>query len=322
MTNMLGYTTWRDMPRLKDYKDALDRYENTKPIRGCPNALRPAGRRDQKWFNIAKGEDGRVVIGYHWLNLESDQTNAIITYMPTGEILIGPHSLSASTRERILKITGIRIDRAQYHYWALATHYVDGKAVRGWFAMPKDEPAIFVSRVLPIPPTATKSPIPEREHIMLNAQPVYKHTLRKGVVASIMSKMDGFLRYVEALTRLTTDRPDWELGMQQVPRMEWMEMRKLNMPNGVLSAHYWDQDKATANRAKLFEMIEQGEADPEQWQNAMYWMSSIHYSMPYRIFVLMLRDYVMAHHRDEIFEKSRCTYGVVSRDRYAKYFRR
>lgn len=321
MTNMLGYRTWCAMPRLKDYKDALDHYENTAPIRGCPNALRPAGRRDQKWFNIAKGEDGRVVIGYHWLNLESDQRNALITYMPTGEILIGPDNLTAATRERILKITGINIERAQYHHWAQATHYVDGKAVRGWFAMPKDEPAIFVSRVLPTPPTAPRSPIPEREHVMLNAQPVYRHTLRKGAVASIMGKMDGFLRYVEALTRLTTDRPDWELGMQQVPRMQWMEMQKLGMPRGGLSLYFWKQDEIVANRAKLLEMIEQGEVDPEQWQNAMYWISSAHYSMPYRIFVIMLRDYAIAHHRDEVFEKTRGTYGVISRDRYAKYFR-
>ena len=313
MTNMLGYRTWCALPRLKDYKDALDRYENTKPIRGCPNALRPAGRRDQKWFNIAKGEDGRVVIGYHWLNLSSDPMNAVITYMPTGEILVGPKNLTASSRERILKITGINIERAQYHNWAQATHFVDGKPVRGWFAMPKNEPAIFVSRA------ASGG---EREHIMLNAQPVYKHTLRKGVVASIMGKMDGFLRYVEALTRLTSNRPDWELGMQQVPRMEWMKMQEAGMPRGGLSLYHWKQDEVASNRAKLFEMIEQGEADPEQWQNAMYWVSSTHYSMPYRIFILVLREYAMAHHRDEIFETSRGTYGVISRDRYAKYFRR
>ena len=330
MTTMLNHRTWSAMPRLVDYAQAIAHYENTTPIRGCPFKLRPAGRRDQKWFSIQKDGHGRVTLGFNWgTPANNTHSEPLITYVPTGEILIGHgRAIVASNRERILKITGIDIRRKQHRDWARASAYIEGKLVTGWFAMPTDGPAIFTSMSAPAysPTTSTPATPPTaytRQHVMLNTQPTYTHRLRKGAVPSIMGRMDGFLKYVEVLTRLTSNAPELPLDRQNVPKLDYKDRIAAGIPSGGLATHFWNQTDAVANRVKLFDMIENGEADPELWQNAMYWVAGWTNYFPtlYSTFLHMLREYAMAHYRDEVFEAIRADYGVIVNDRYAKFFR-
>ena len=82
----LSWRTTRALPYLPDYAAASRREQETKPIRGDETAIKPLGRRDQKWRSIAHWPDGTIAIGYGVTAEGPTKGSPSITYHADGII--------------------------------------------------------------------------------------------------------------------------------------------------------------------------------------------------------------------------------------------
>lgn len=81
----MGYATIRHVPRVQDYKTALNIYNNTKPLRGRNPEIRPLGnRRDADTYHIRKA--GNVVFG-EAIELVLYKT-PVITFEADGDVVL------------------------------------------------------------------------------------------------------------------------------------------------------------------------------------------------------------------------------------------
>jgi hypothetical protein len=324
----INWKTYNALPRLRSYKDALDHYNNVEPIRGCKDKLRPVGRRDQKWFNIhLEPETQRVHLRYGF------RQTPLATFTPQGELLIYNkvkydtngaihNALSAACRERIERITGVNVERSQHADWVQASSYINGKLVSGWFRMPEDgEPARIVQSFRANDPNHTT-------RLLLNPQPTVTHTRKRGVLPSIMARVEPFMQYLEAMARLTTDKPRYEWQTEDnwlaLPKMNHTEMKEKGLPMGALFTRwqtYSGSDQMRANRDRFMELVEGDDNQTENWYVAMTWLASITWHPSMEFVRGHMRDIIHTHYRDELFEEKQGPWGTIAYDRFAKYFR-
>jgi hypothetical protein len=126
----LNYKTFYKIPQLHTYADALEHYNNIKPIRGDEHGTRPCGRRDQPWFSIwLDPDDKSVVVGYGRHELPTRRK--LVSYHPAGEIAVykrGGYS-SASCNERMDRLLRTTFRTYQYDTWVNCAWY-DGREKR------------------------------------------------------------------------------------------------------------------------------------------------------------------------------------------------
>ena len=81
----MGYATVQRVPQLRNYADALKKYDETKPMRGRAEEIRPLGeRRDADTYSIRKA--GNVIFGES-VELVLYKT-PVITFEPNGEVVL------------------------------------------------------------------------------------------------------------------------------------------------------------------------------------------------------------------------------------------
>lgn len=77
-----GFGSLHSVPYLRTYAEALDRYNQTKPIRGSNPPVRPLGKRKNKHLRIEQTEDGAIQC---WL-----YQTPVITFHSDGRVVISP----------------------------------------------------------------------------------------------------------------------------------------------------------------------------------------------------------------------------------------
>ena len=96
----MGYATVKRVPQVTDYRDALRRYNTSKPIRGRAFEVRPLGeRRDVDTYSIRmNGNDVELVL----------YKTPVITYKPNGEIVLRTDGwASVASHQFITRVLGI-----------------------------------------------------------------------------------------------------------------------------------------------------------------------------------------------------------------------
>lgn len=295
---MLGTNTYYSLPRLSSYAAALAHWEKTKPIRGDADGTKPAGRRDQKWLSIYMRDDKSVCIGSRW-----KKERPLLAYYPDGRVAIEAN-IGASCRERIQRITGMYIQHKNNEDWVAAATYQDGEEVIGHYPLQlrynKPRTAVFILHENKVP-------------TYLNPVPVYQHTVNKKAKAEITARYKPFLKYVEAMAKLSAEHPS---DNPILPNVSWDECKELGIPDTPLPNRYNTTDET---RAQFLSMVDSGE--PEEWHKAMMWLSRNYWRMLLSDAQLNFNHILHYHYRDTLFTKVKAEAGKLVQDRYGRYFR-
>jgi len=94
---------------LRDYAQALEKFETTTPIRGREIECRPLGHRGKPHFSIAKDADGGITC------YDYSTTHKTITFHPDNTVTIIPMWVSLSTCNFIQEVLGI--SSTQHDHW-------------------------------------------------------------------------------------------------------------------------------------------------------------------------------------------------------------
>lgn len=295
---MLGTNTYYSLPRLHSYAAALAHWEKTKPIRGDADGTKPAGRRDQKWLSIYMREDKSVCIGSTW-----NRDKPLLAYYPDGRVAI-ESNIGASCRERIQRIAGLNIQRKNNEDWVFAKAYVDGEEVLGHYPLQlrynSPRKVFFILH-------ENQSPT------YLNPVPVYQHTINRKAKAEITARYKPFLKYVEAMAKLSAEHPS---DNPILPNVSWDESRKLGVPDTPVLNRY---NTTPETRARFLSMVDSG--DTEQWYKAMLWLSRSYWRILLSDARLSFTHVLHYHYRDTLFTKVKAEAGKLVHDRYGRYFR-
>ena len=302
----LNWSTYNALPPLRSYSAALEHWEKTIPIRGDADGTKPAGRRDQKWLSIYMRDDKAVCIGSTW---HKGQGRAMLEYHPDGRVVIGMQ-ISASCRERILRIAGLNINRHYNEDWVHAVSHVDGEEVIGQYPLQlrynNPRKAVFVLREHDTP-------------IYLNPVPTYKHTMNKQEKAKLTKQYKPFMDYVEAMSKLSADDTQynqWSKESRDNPRLPTITLEERGEmglpPHGGLR---WSPE----GQSELISLVESG--DTESWYKAMAWLVAGRWRILLNEARLEVTHTVHKHYRDKLFTKVRVEAGKCVYDRYGRYFR-
>jgi len=96
----MGYATVQRVPQLRNYADALKKYDETKPMRGRAEEIRPLGeRRDADTYHKRKNGDAVELVLYK---------TPVITFEPNGEVVlfVGNYN-TVSTHQFVSWVLGI-----------------------------------------------------------------------------------------------------------------------------------------------------------------------------------------------------------------------
>jgi hypothetical protein len=302
----LNWKTYGALPPLRSYEAALKHFETVEPIRGDKDGTKPAGRRDQKWLSIYMRDDKAVCIGSTW---HKGQGRAMLEYHPDGRVVIGMQ-ISASCRERIMRIAVLNIQRRYNEDWVHAVAHVDGEEVIGLYPLQlrynNPRKAVFILREHDTP-------------IYLNPVPTYKHTINRQEKAKLTKQYKPFMDYVEAMSKLSADETqysEWSKESRDNPRLPTIppeERRVMGLPqHGSLR---WTPE----GPPQLISLVESG--DTESWYKAMAWLTAGRWRMLLNEARLELTHTVHKHYRDVLFTKERVEAGKCVYDRYGTYFR-
>jgi hypothetical protein len=305
---MLNWRTFNALPVLRSYAAALKHFEEVKPIRGDADGTKPVGRRDQKWLSIYKREtDKAICIGTYW-----NKQKALLAYHPDGRVAI-ESNIGASCRERILRITGLNIQRYNNENWVHAIAHVDGKEVAGQYPLNlgynNDRKVVFILRENDTP-------------IYLNPVPVFKHTINRQEKAKLTKQYQPFMQYVEVMAKLSADPTQYNQWSKEsvdnprLPAITREERDALGIPTKYLYTRYSGDSEGVE---QFLTLVDSG--DTESWYKAMVWLQVGHWKILLGEARQKFTHIMHYAHRDMLFTKVRVDAGVAVRDRYAQYFR-
>lgn len=203
----LSWRTACAIPYLPDYAAAAKHEAETKPIRGDEEKRKPLGRRDQKYRQIKRLEDGSIGL-YEWDYSRLKQP--FIQYMPNGDIRISEHGnwCKATYHDVLWEVLHLRAFTENHRTWV---HYDGGVAAlqppqrikwsqeaQSWVELkPKPEPSIFRRN--------------ERGNLVyINPPKIIKHVVDRRGAKAVRMRYMAALGYIEALTKLRKDdAPAW-----------------------------------------------------------------------------------------------------------------
>jgi len=301
---MLNWKTYDALPRIGSYAEALAHFNKVTPIRGDANGTKPVGRRDQKWLSIyVRDTDKAVCVGNMW-----SKERPLLAYYPDGRVSI-EQRISASCRERIQKITGLNIQRFNNEDWVSATAFVDGKEVTGRYPLGlrynDSRTATFILR-------------DNANHIYLNPMPVFKHIIDRKEKAKLTKQYKPFMDYVEVMAKLSADDTQDRYyngdarANPRMPQLDFEGRKALGIPHNTIRY-------STNSHMEFLSLVDSD--DTEQWYKAMIWLSDGYWVLRLSDAKRGLTDIIYRQNRDALFIKVRAEAGVMTRDRYARYFR-
>jgi hypothetical protein len=304
--------TYRALPVLRSYEQALKHFNEVVPIRRDANGTKPVGRRDQKWLCIYKREtDNAVCIGSIWDKEEDGK--ALLAYYPDGRVSI-KQGIGATCRERIQRIAGLNIQRRHNEDWVYAVTYQDGEEVKGDFPLnlgynsPRTVTFILRENATPI---------------YLNPIPAVTHIIDRKNKAEVMAKFKEFVAYLKNMGKLMEGK---------LPRLEPKEMHAAfgvdtkDYRGFILFEGYYSSqtDKLATKREKLLALASSG--DTEQMYKAMLWLSYVvgnewrsrGYASVSKC-ITMFEKVMMVQHKDEVLIRTEVRDGRIVHDRYDEY---
>jgi hypothetical protein len=289
------------IPRLKDYKQALEWHDNTKPIRGRTPELRPLGKRVNTWYQIAVGENQEVICKQYG--------EPVVIFHSNGEIELKDYIYrTTSTAHFIEEVLGVR---AYIHDKSLIvfTGGVEDKQYR--VPDPKEGDGIFFVRS-------------ENYHRAINyvrgGIERHSHTINRKAKKEMLLKHKPLFDYVRGMVKLR----EGELFDYSANKSLWgNDYNNTNDP-----ARSKDFKTYLTTIAECI-----GDTNPdtklESWTSLINVLGKDFGTYHYRFEGKMLNHEQAMHglevilmgiHRDTVFDKKPIENGRVKRDRYAVYW--
>jgi hypothetical protein len=295
---MYGYHRNSGISWMRDYGDALHKYESTEPIRGRKvEPMRPLGqRRSVDAYSIVKRDDGAVKCVLY--------KTPVITWYPDGLIEVRKDGwASTSTSCFITEVTGFS-SRIFNHSLCIT---VDGLETR-----------------------IGDEPIRIKDNTLLNPLRDPTHTLIRGATSKAAGKYEEFMKYGSALCRLKPDGFSIKEAEELFPKNETG-----GMPDLLTCLHRPDYDQFSSELDKFVAYISDTSDEKYLTYNkamlCMAWSyGASTWGRDYEIKGSQLDEYtfknamkylIMGIHRDEVFNEVLRDAGDVKRDPYLKYFR-
>jgi hypothetical protein len=280
---MLNWKTYYALPVLRSYAAALKHFNEVIPIRGDADGTKPVGRRDQKWLAIYMRDDKSVCIGSRW-----NKDKPLLAYYPDGRVSIET-SISATCRERIQRIAGLRMQRKYNEDWVHAMAYVDGEEVVGHYPLKlhrnSARRATFMLHDNKIP-------------TYLNPVPTYRHTINRKEKAKLTKQYQPFMQYVEAMAKLSADLTDispWSresMDNPRIPSTDFDGRKEIGVPQ-------YNLFYSAEGPPEFIRLVDSGET--ENWYKATVWLSANRWRMLLNEAKLEITHMIHKQHRDALF---------------------
>ena len=283
---------------MRDYGDALHKYESVEPIRGRTiEPMRPLGqRRSIDSYSIVKRSDGAIECVLY--------KTPVVTWYPDGLIEVKKGGwASMSTACFIEDVTGFK-SRIFNHSLCVT---VGGLETR-----------------------IGGEPIQIREGKILNPLRDPTHTLIRGATAKVTKRYAEFIKYGSALCRL---KPDG-FGIQEAEEM-FPKNEKGAMPDLLTCLNRPDYDQFASELSKfVVYLTDTSEEKYIAYNKAMICMAWAYGTNTWgknyvvtgskldeKSFKNAINYLIMGLHREEIFKEVLRDEGDIKRDPYLKYFR-
>lgn len=301
---MIGNYRSSGIPRLRNHKQALKWYEDTKPIRGRDKDTRPLGRRASvDNYHISKADNGDIVCNL-WkspsVTFHKDDTMTI-HYGRNSFVMMGMF---------IQQVLGVWAGQ-EHNMFTINTIAADGLAI-GRSVIPKEglkvkfvyEPFFGVEA--------------------LNAPVTFVHHINRKEKQEVLNKYQGIRDYLTGFVKVReyayTDpemKAAFGVAYEQhtdskgkTQRWESIQYPRFSIanPNDVEQMFAWlESEEASDNYKGALAIM--WECSPYEKRNP-----KIHKAMA------VLDDYILARHKHEVFKEIQVPEGTVRRDSYGKFF--
>ncbi len=291
-----GYERNSGIPKITGYAQALERWDNTKPVRGRENQnKRPLGHRNRS-YAIAKDEQTQDMVLYLWTERE------VVRFKPDGDVVISAGDYISSSTTNFLG------DVFRYH--EVYSYVFDHSIV---LRLHGQDAECRVNREQSI--TIRRGE--DKNYHFVGGNNTYHTALRRKEMKALREKVSGFMTYASGMCKLQEN-----IFVQ-------------NQEKEFISLGYWqrDTDAFAKGMAQTIQQILNTDESTkyEGWGEALIAMVNSfgqyvynHNHVPTRRFSpIRLKEVVdlilIGTHRDEVLERVPVT-GSIKRDRYKDFY--
>lgn len=212
----MGFRTVMHVPRVRDYNEAVQRYMQTKPIRGREPEVRPLGeRRDCDTYSIRTGENGDIELVLY--------KTPVITFHPNNKVTIRTDGYaSQSTHQFISRILwGINASGFQGHTkLTFASGYVHMLAGEDTLTIQRSE-------------NGTWEPVTKAA--------LFGHKMNRKAANNVRARYDEFRKYIKGIVSLRAESGE---------NVKWIGHR---YASSYISIPYSELFEALANDPKIID---------------------------------------------------------------------
>jgi hypothetical protein len=275
--------------RLRDYKQAMEWYEATPPIKGTGRngGLKPLGHRNRTHFQILKGTEGEIKCRLY----DTD----VVTFYPDDTIKITDATYTTQTTANFIEdVLGI-FAAVQDHDIVIGLHGMRYRLGDG-VVMKRDEQGIL--RVLKV-------------------DKAYVHIINRKVMAKLRNNVKDFMQYLNGSIKI---RDNGRFNEEEKEAL----LEHLGMDDygfGLASIPTWrtETEELRKRLGMFFDMVKSG--DMENWYRASCWMAFSQYTWVKAISLtpkqakITMDNFILAVY-PEALTKVEVPEGTVKRDRY------
>jgi len=275
--------------RLRDYKQAMEWYEATPPIKGTGRngGLKPLGHRNRTHFQILKGTDNEIKCRLY----DTD----VVTFYPDDTIkIINDKYTTQTTANFIEDVLGI-FAAVQDHDIVVGIHGMRYRLGDG-VVMKRDEQGIL--RVLKV-------------------DKAYVHIINRKVMAKLRNNVKDFMQYLNGSIKIRDNGRFNEEEKEAL--LEHLGMDDYGFGLACIPTWRTETEELRKRLGTFFDMVKSG--DMENWYRASCWMAFSQYTWVKAISLtpkqakIIMDNFILAVY-PEALTKIEVPEGTVKRDRY------
>jgi hypothetical protein len=275
--------------RLRDYKQAMEWYEATPPIKGTGRngGLKPLGHRNRTHFQILKGTEGEIKCRLY----DTD----VVTFYPDDTIkIINDKYTTQTTANFIEDVLGI-FSAVQDHDIVIGIHGMRYRLGNG-VVMKRDEQGIL--RVLKV-------------------DKAYVHIINRKVMAKLRNNVKDFMQYLNGSIKVRDNGRFNEEEKEAL--LDHLGMNDYSFGLAAVPTWRTETDELRKRLGMFFDMVKSG--DMENWYRASCWLAFSQYTWVKAISLtpkqakITMDNFILAVY-PEALTKVEVPEGTVKRDRY------
>ena len=283
---------------LRDYAQALNKFETTTPIRRREVECRPLGYRDRPHFSIAKDTDGSVTC-YDYAT-----THKTITFHPDNTVTIIPMWVSLSTCNFIQEVLGISSTQHD--------HGIKIQVEGQWVRVRKEGVKIRRKDMGVMNGVGAYELVSEVRDVV--------HHIKRKQANNVRLKYKEFRDYLSGVLKLRGNNS--RINDEELKEIFGVETRTYDSG----SYEFVRRPKVDySDRACMDALLAQAASDEpmDKYVVAMTLISNVSsWKVDERATLESFDRCILAHHKDEVFEEIEVAHGALTKDRYGWAFPR